>query len=221
MARRDGWRRLVAFGFRLLYNELAWLYDPVSWLTSLGLWRTYQRIALDYLPAAGTVLEVGFGPGHLLTDLARRGYRPMGLDLSRAMLRQAQRRHRRQGLTIPLCRGRAGDLPFAAAAFDAIVSTFPTSYVYDLNALQEMERVLRPGGRLVVVEEFLLQQRDLAGRGLEQLYQLTGQRGPVPDLVARMNEAGLDAERLEVQAERSLVILAVARKRTQVSSPIG
>jgi ubiquinone/menaquinone biosynthesis C-methylase UbiE len=192
--KRGGWHRFVAFGFRLLYNELAWLYDPVSWLASLGLWRRWQRTALAYMPPGGAVLELGSGPGHLLTDLARLGYRPVGLDLSRAMLRQARRRHQRQGQAIPLCRGRAWELPFATAAFDAIVMTFPTAYVHNPATLAQLARVLRAGGRVVVVEMASLPQRDLAGRGLEQLYRLTGQRGPAPDLVALLREAGFDAE---------------------------
>ena len=76
------WRRLVAFGFRLLYNELAWLYDPVSRLVSKGQWRRWVRALWPWLPASGRVLEVGSGPGHLLADLAAAGYEATGLDPS-------------------------------------------------------------------------------------------------------------------------------------------
>jgi ubiquinone/menaquinone biosynthesis C-methylase UbiE len=202
------WYRLVAFGFRLLYNELAWLYDPVSWLVSKGLWRRWQRTALAYLPAAGTVLEVGFGPGHLLADLATAGYRPVGLDLSPAMLRQARRR----GLALRLCRGRAEALPFAPGIFDAVVLTFPTPFAYDPAWLRHSQRVLKPGGRLVVVEMTSFQKRTTQTRLLEWLFRITGQRGPAPDLLGLLIATGLSAERQQVQVEDTRVSLVLAEK---------
>lgn len=231
------WRRIIAFGFRLLYNELAWTYDLVSWLVSRGLWRRWQRTALDYLPAGGRVLEVGFGPGHLLVELAEGGRRAhggrhlvggrqivggrhivggrrhiVGLDLSPAMLRQARGRLGRHGLDAGLVRGRARALPFAGAAFEAVILTFPTPFVYDPAWLRELARVLREGGRLVVVEQAEFAGQGPANRFLEWLYGVTGQRGPAPDLPARLEAAGLAARRETVAVDGTVVGLVVAEK---------
>jgi len=215
------WRRLIAFGFRLLYNELACLYDPVSWLASLGLWRRWQRTALEFLPAPGArVLELGIGPGHLLAELAARGYHVAGLDLSRAMVRRAGRRVRRLGLFTPgtpgtpgaaVCRGRAGALPFASGSFDAALATFPTAYIADPACLDGLARVLRPGGRVVVVEEAVLDRRGLPSRLLEWLYRVTGQRGPGgPGLAAHLEAAGFRAWRENVPVEGTVLRLVLA-----------
>jgi ubiquinone/menaquinone biosynthesis C-methylase UbiE len=208
------WRQLIAFAFRLLYNELAFLYDPVSWAVSKGYWRRWQRIALSFLPVEGSVLEVGFGPGHLLVDLAQAGWQPFGLDVSRAMLRLASRRLRTRSLDLPLCRGNALALPFVAEAFHAIVVTFPTPYVYDAAWLREVCRTLKPGGRLVVVEMAVFRRGDPIARSLEGLYRLTGQRGPAPDLAERARQTGLIAWRETAHVDGADVGLVVAEKRT-------
>ncbi|HSJ55784.1 MAG TPA: methyltransferase domain-containing protein [Anaerolineae bacterium] len=205
------WRRLIGLGFRLLYNELAWLYDLVAWVTSLGLWRRWARTAAGFLPEGGRVLEVAFGPGHLLAYLAGAGYQVAGLDLSRNMVRLAMRRLRKRRLAAALVRGRAEELPFAPAAFDAIVLTFPTPFVYDPKWLAQARRVLRPGGRFVVVEVATFERAGAAGRVLEWAYAVTGQRGGSPSpLAARLEEAGFRAWRERVEVERTTVELVVA-----------
>ncbi|MBN1136551.1 MAG: class I SAM-dependent methyltransferase [Anaerolineae bacterium] len=208
----QAWARLIAFGFRLLYNELAWLYDPVSWVVSLGLWRRWQQTALAYLPAGGSILEVGFGPGHLLVDLATAGYRPFGLDLSLCMLRLTQCRLRRRSIAADLVRGRANALPFAACAFDAVVLTFPTPFVYDPAWIRHLERVLKPGARLIVVETGYFARRSLPTRFLEWLYRITGQRRPIPDLPGLLGQVGLLARRETVSVASSTVRLLIANK---------
>jgi ubiquinone/menaquinone biosynthesis C-methylase UbiE len=204
------WWRLVAFGFRLLYNEMAWTYDAVSWVVSLGNWRAWQRTALPFLPQDSKVLEVGSGPGHLLLDLSRAGHQPVGMDLSPAMLGQSRRRLRRKGSQVRLCRGMTNALPFGPNCFDAIVSTFPTAYIYDQDWIAGAKRILKPGVRLVVVEFASLRKGDPISRSVEWLYHITGQRASPRDLAVQLEAAGLVARREVVQVDGTRAVLVVA-----------
>lgn len=155
------WRlRLYLWATRLLYGPLAWAYDAVSWAVSLGRWTSWRRQALD-LVAGQRVLELGFGTGDLLAEMARRGLRGVGLEPSAAMQRIAGRKLARRGLRVPRVRAVAQALPFRDAAFDAVVVTFPSEYILDPATWREAYRVLRhpsgmPGAaRFVVVGAYV------------------------------------------------------------------
>jgi len=145
--------RLVKFGFRLLYNEMAFSYDLISWGVSLGEWRSWQRAALKHLNVApgASVLELAHGTANLQIDLRTVGLNSIGCDLSPSMGRIARAKLVRQRIAPRLVRARAQALPFAAGSFPAIVSTFPTEFIVDPATVAEVYRVLRPGGRLVFV----------------------------------------------------------------------
>jgi ubiquinone/menaquinone biosynthesis C-methylase UbiE len=209
----------VRAAFGLLYNELAWSYDAVSWLASLGKWREWQTAALGELQGQ-RVLEIAHGPGHVLRELGSAGRLSVGLDLSAAMGRQARRRLVRAGLAVRLTCGRAQALPFAEGSFDSAVATFPAEFIADPATLEEISRVLAPGGRLVIVPE-----AQLIGRGpliwaLEWLYRLTGQRGPSIVLPEDQDVGPLRSWRTrqflwssrQVRLESSLVTVLVAEK---------
>ena len=132
-----------------LYNEFAWTYDGVSWLVSLGHWWGWRKAALDYL-IGPRVLEVGFGTGDLLIEMARQGWDVHGLELSPAMHRITARKMSRCGVWAPRVRGLIQAMPFPDRAFDSIVSTFPAGFILQSQAWQEFGRVLAPGGRLIV-----------------------------------------------------------------------
>lgn len=139
-------RAVLGWLFDRLYRELAFLYDPVSWLVSGGRWRRWQQDALAYV-AGQRVLEVGPGTGHLLAALRTRGYDAFAVERSPSM---ARRTARRAGASrVVRADGRA--LPFAAASFDTILATFPAPYVLEDAFAHEVSRVLRPGGRLVLL----------------------------------------------------------------------
>lgn len=211
------WWKTVTFGFHLLYNEMAWTYDFVAWSVSLGQWRNWQRAALSYLniQAGERVLELAHGTGNLQLDLYAAGYQRVGLDLSPAMGRIAQRKLRRHHLEAPLVRGQAQHLPFANHTFDAIVSTFPTPFIIEPATLRETCRVLKPHKRLVIVPMGVLTGGGVMKNALETAYQITGQRGPWPaDIAQRFSDAGFNVEVLTHPCPYSIATVLVATRNS-------
>lgn len=142
---------LYTFLYRQLYTRFAWAYDGVSWLVSLGRWDAWRRVALDFVTGVD-VLEVGFGTGELLAEMAARGMAVTGLEASAAMHAITARKLTERGVSAPQVQGFAQQLPFADGSFDTVLATFPASFVTDPAAHREFARVLRPGGRLLFVD---------------------------------------------------------------------
>jgi ubiquinone/menaquinone biosynthesis C-methylase UbiE len=159
--------RLRKLAFESLYGPFAWLYDWVSRTFFLGQWRVWQRASIPHLRGK-RVLEVGIGTGNLQIDLTRAGLEAYGIDLSPQMLWQAKRKVRRLGIaSFKACRAQAQALPFPDASFDSVVSTFPSEYIAERETLAELARVLRPGGRLVVVPGGWLYPRGARGKAMQ------------------------------------------------------
>ncbi len=213
------WTKLVQFGFRLLYHEMAWTYDLVSWAVSLGQWRVWQLTALDFV-AGDRVLEVAHGPGHMLVELRQRGFEVVGVDFSPQMGRLAGARLARAGLTVPLVHGRVQDLPFAAEQFDTVLSQFPTSFILEPAALASMARMLKPHGRVIILPEGHLTGGGAVRRFLDWLFRITGQRpGPEVDLeevwagfTAVLAQAGFTADIHTIPLSGSIATVIVAKR---------
>lgn len=216
-------RRLVLFAFRLLYYELAFTYDLVSWTVSAGQWRSWQRAALPYLRGR-RVLEVGHGTGNLLLDLVSSGLQPVGLDLSPRMSAIARRKLRRAlggpALPVPLVRASVDALPFATGSFPSLVSTFPTEYIGRPAAIAEFYRVLAPGGVLVSIPAAQITGLSLSDRWAAWLFRVTGQAArppaaatdPLAPLLQRYVSAGFTARLEYVRLPRSVVTVVLAEK---------
>lgn len=185
-SRADRLRAMVLkVAFEELYSHFAWAYDWVSRTFFLGQWRVWQRASLRFVKGT-RVLEVGMGTGNLQIDLRREGYEAYGIDLSPQMMREAARKARRLRVEpFRACRARAEALPFPDGAFDSVVSTFPSEYITQARTLREIARVLRPGGRFVVVPAGWLKPRDVQGKAFEGFARVVyGYRksGREPDL---------------------------------------
>ncbi len=168
------WLRFVRFGFRLLYYEMAWTYDAVSWLVSLGEWRKWQQAALPFVTGP-TVLEIGHGPGHMLVALAEAGYTVTGLDLSPQMGRMARRNGQKAGQSVLLARGKVQEVPFRSGSFTAVLATFPTDYVLDPETLAAVWRVLAENGRFIVIPEGHHTGHGVIHKFISFLFRITGQ----------------------------------------------
>jgi len=192
---------------------MAWTYDAVAWLVSLGQWVDWVQVAQRYVNAV-PALELAHGPGHLQEALARQRQWAVGLDLSPQMGRLARRRLRRAGLPPRLVRARAQALPFRDGAFPTVVATFPTEFIIDPRTAREVMRVLSPQGRVAVVASCRLLGRDPFSRFLEWLYKVTGQRAPLPAVDASAwLQSGLALRGEWVPVGRSQVLVVLGERQ--------
>ncbi|HHW44329.1 methyltransferase domain-containing protein [Desulfofundulus thermobenzoicus] len=115
--------------------------------------RVEKEAVLAYLePRPGmSVLDIGCGTGNYSLELARRGLKVTGLDISPGMLAKAAARAQVEGLPVEFVLGDAGQLPFRDNSFDGVISVSALEFMPDPGAaLREVYRVLKPCGRLVV-----------------------------------------------------------------------
>ena len=152
-----------------LFDGGARHYDRVCGVMSLGSGRLYRR---DVLARAGLargmrMLDVATGTGLVAREavaLLGDARAVVGLDPSAGMLREARR-----ALAAPLVQGRAEELPLASGQFDVVSIGYALRHVADLGvAFRECLRVLKPGGRLLVLE--ITRPRSAVGRGVVRLY---------------------------------------------------
>jgi demethylmenaquinone methyltransferase / 2-methoxy-6-polyprenyl-1,4-benzoquinol methylase len=141
-----------------LFAPLPARYDRLAEVLSFGQNARWRRAMVDQIvPAgAGLILDVASGTAGVALQLAARTTaRVVGVDLTEQMLRQGRRNVAAAGRadSIGLVAGRAEQLPFPDAAFDALTFTYLLRYVTDpQQTLAELARVVRPGGRVASLE---------------------------------------------------------------------
>jgi demethylmenaquinone methyltransferase/2-methoxy-6-polyprenyl-1,4-benzoquinol methylase len=143
---------------RRVFDSVAERYDVMNDLMSLGLHRAWKAFALAIArPRPGErVLDVATGSGDLAVALCRRtdpGGEVWISDINRRMLDRGRDRLLDAGLAVPAVQCNAERLPFSNGYFDCVTVGFGLRNMTRKDAaLAEMARVLKPGGRLVVLE---------------------------------------------------------------------
>lgn len=165
---------LLAFFFRLLYNQFAWGYNLVARTVSLGMWFEWVLTAIPYLDQ-GPILELGFGTGKLLDELNKRGSDVIGIDRSMSMARQALSGLHKKGFSPKLVNGSAQNLPFCDHSFLRIASTFPSPYILERQTWLEIWRVLSPGGSVVVIPTAWITGNSSGHKLAARLFRVTHQ----------------------------------------------
>lgn len=134
-----------------MFDRIAPRYDLMNRLLTFGIDRGWRRCAIAALALrrGERVLDLACGSGDLAAAAHEAGARVVGIDVSAGMLRTARARR----VACALVRGDALALPFADASVDAVVSGFALRNFVDLGAaFAESARVLRPGGRIALLE---------------------------------------------------------------------
>jgi len=191
----------------------AWAQEEITW----GMFRVSESEVEVLGDVSGLdVLDLGCGVAYFSAWLARRGARPIGLDVTPAQLETARRMQAETGLSFPLVEASAEAVPLPDASFDLVLSEYGASIWCEPAAwIAEAARLLRPGGRLVFLRNstLLILCSPDEGRVEERLARPQfGMRrfewdGGVEfhlahgDWIALLRSAGFDVERLvELQA---------------------
>lgn len=152
-------KAVVSLGSGAMFDNIAERYDLLNRVISFGVdqrWRRKTVAALE-LPSNGRALDLATGTADLAIRIARThpGVQVVGLDPSTGMLEVGRQKVARlaENDRIELVVGDAQSLPFEDASFDGITIAFGIRNVPDrVAALREMARVVRPGGRVAVLE---------------------------------------------------------------------
>jgi demethylmenaquinone methyltransferase / 2-methoxy-6-polyprenyl-1,4-benzoquinol methylase len=137
-------------GVRSMFDRIAPVYDVMNRLMTAGLDRRWRKLTADAVVRPGDlVLDACCGTGDLALAAQDAGGKVTGLDFSERMLERA----RRKSSSIQWIRGDLLELPFEDRSFDAATVGFGVRNVADLErGLAELARVIRPGGRLGILE---------------------------------------------------------------------
>ncbi len=228
-----------------LFSPLPGRYDRLAEVLSLGQNARWRRAAVDEVAAAAPdrILDVATGTAGVATALASRTPGSVvGVDLTLAMVQEGRRRVATSRLTdrILLAVGRAEQLPFSDASFDAVTFTYLLRYVDDpAGTLRELARVTKPGGVMASLD--FLEPPNRFWRGCWWLYTrwalplgglLTGGRPwyrvgrflgpnisrhyrdhPLPAIVTAWQEAGFDDVRARPMSLGGGLVMSGTRRR--------
>lgn len=160
--------RIVDFFYRAIS---AWprFYEGITELFSLGQWEKWQNRVFEDL-SGKKILEIGVGPGKLLARMAKKGLSVTGIELKPGMADEAKRKAKSTGFDVDILTQPVYRLPFKNDVFDCIVLTFILAEIVNLDtAILEMRRILKKGGKVIVIAGGMPQDKNLVARFLFQL----------------------------------------------------
>lgn len=200
-------RRAFTERFDRFYTRFASTYDLL--VRAFPLWKRWLRSALPEL-VGPRVLEISFGTGWLMTQYAGR-FDVYGVDLNDRMVAVARRNLRQSGLSAGLQQANVESLPFSDSAFDTVLCTMAFSgYPRAQDALSEMVRVVKPQGRIVLIDVSYPHDGNRIGIGLVRLWISAGDL--VRDMPTLFESNGLACTDREIGGWGSLHLYVASSK---------
>jgi ubiquinone/menaquinone biosynthesis C-methylase UbiE len=153
------------------YSNYAKAYDVA--VKVLPTWKTWIKSVLPHIQGPH-VLEASFGTGYLLTQYADQ-YEVSGIDLNETMVETAKQNLAKRGQKAYLRQANVESLPYPDQAFDTIVNTMAFSgYPDGDKAMSEFKRVLKPGGKILLVDFVYPEDNNLLGTKLTAIMEKAG-----------------------------------------------
>jgi ubiquinone/menaquinone biosynthesis C-methylase UbiE len=153
------------------YSQYAKVYDAA--VKILPFWKTWIKTVIPHIEG-NRVLEASFGTGYLLMQYANR-YETYGIDFNTDMVEVAQKNLSQKGVKATLRLANVEELPFPDNYFDTIINTMAfTGYPDGKKAMSEFTRVLRNGGKLLIVDFDYPANRNCFGYWLTKMMESVG-----------------------------------------------
>ncbi|MDA3819706.1 MAG: methyltransferase domain-containing protein, partial [Candidatus Delongbacteria bacterium] len=179
------------------YDKFASLYDII-----LGLFlpKKYRRVVVDYL-TSGNVLDVACGTGDLLLHANKKGLKCYGIDLSMGMIKQASKKVP----DVELREGNYYKIPYDNNMFDNVVSTYALggTKINIEKVLQEMIRVCKPNGQIVILDWQKKQKENLLDKLFIGIAKLT--EDTPKDFIGIFTKHGMKTDWIKLSQTYSII----------------
>lgn len=154
------------------YNWMARGYD--AFMIIFPLWKKWIKKIIPYIEGT-KILEVSFGSGYLLTQYARDDFDIYGIDYNEKMLDITTKKILSKEINAKLSMANVEKLPFPDNTFDTVINTMAfTGYPNGDKAMSELKRVLKKGGKLLLVDFDYPKERNLLGYLIVRLWEKLG-----------------------------------------------
>lgn len=190
------------------YNWMAKGYD--AFMTVFPLWKKWIKKVIPHIHG-NKILEVSFGSGYLMTKYASQKYEIYGIDYNEKMLEITQNKMNKLKINTHLSKGNIENLPYPDNTFDTIINTMAfTGYPNGEKAMSELKRVLKPNGKLLLVDFDYPKNRNIFGYWIVKLWEKFGDI--IKDINSLLVKYGFDYELYSVGGFGS-VQLFIAQKK--------
>lgn len=154
------------------YNWMAKGYD--AFMTVFPLWKNWIKKVIPYIEGK-KILEVSFGSGYLMSQYAKDDLDIYGIDYNEKMLELTSKKMRSKNIDAKLSKENVEKLPFPDSTFDTVINTMAfTGYPDGDKAMSELKRVLKKGGKLLLVDFDYPKDRNLFGYLIVRLWEKFG-----------------------------------------------
>ena len=156
-------------------EEYSWMakgYD--AFMTIFPIWKKWIKQVIPHIKGM-KILEVSFGTGYLMTNYASNNYEIHGVDYNDKMLEITENKIKKLNITAKLSQGNVEKLPFPDDTFDTVINTMAfTGYPDGEKAMIELKRVLKHGGKLLLVDFDFPKNRNRFGYMIVKLWEKLG-----------------------------------------------